>query len=93
MAKVKTKPKSASGGKEKGALPFTKRNWTWMGIGLLVIIIGYIALARGSITLAPLLLVVGYCVLIPIAILLGEKKKEEKAPRPEDLSKKEGLKV
>jgi len=88
MAKVKTKPKVEKA-KEKGALPFTKRNWTWLGIGLLIIIIGYIALARGSITLAPILLVVGYCVLIPIAILLGVKKKqEEKTPKPEDLAGK-----
>jgi len=88
MAKVKTKPKPEKA-KEKGTLPFTKRNWTWLGIGLLVIIIGYIALAKGSITLAPILLVAGYCVLIPIAILLGEKKKqEEKAPKPEELSLK-----
>lgn len=88
MAKVKTKPKVEKA-KEKGALPFTKRNWTWLGIGLLVIIVGYIALARGSITLAPILLVAGYCILIPIAILLGEKKKqEEKAPKPEELGLK-----
>jgi len=90
MAKVKGKPKVQKA-KEKSALPFTKRNWTWMGIGLLVIIIGYIALSQGSITLAPILLVLGYCVIIPIAILLGEKKKkEEKTPKPEDLSIKKG---
>lgn len=88
MSKVKAKPKIEKA-KEKGALPFTGRNWTWLGIGLLVIIVGYIALARGSITLAPILLVAGYCVLIPIAILLGEKKKqEEKAPGPEELAEK-----
>ena len=85
MAKVKTKAKVEKT-KEKAALPFTKRNWTWLGIGLLVIVVGYIALARGSITLAPILLVAGYCILIPIAILLGEKKKQdEKAPKPEEL--------
>lgn len=46
MDKVKTKPKVEKA-REKAALPFTKRNWTWLGIGLLVIIVGYIALARG----------------------------------------------
>jgi len=90
MAKVKGKPRIDKA-KQKGTLPFTKRNWTWMGIGVLVIIIGFIALAKGSITLAPILLVLGYCVIIPISILLGEKKrKEEKKAKPEDLSTKKG---
>jgi uncharacterized membrane protein HdeD (DUF308 family) len=58
--------------------PFTKKNWTWFGIGLATIVLGYIILsippADGflSLTLAPVLLVVGYCVLIPIAILIRD---------------------
>lgn len=53
---------------------FTKRNWTWLIAGAVVIVVGFIALALGSITLAPLLLVIGYCVLIPIGILIGPPK-------------------
>jgi hypothetical protein len=34
------------------------------------IAIGYVVLAAGSITLAPLLLVAGYCVFFPMGILL-----------------------
>ena len=41
----------------------------WWGIAGLVIIAGYADLARGGETIAPLLLVAGYCVLVPIAIL------------------------
>ncbi|HEY8175295.1 MAG TPA: hypothetical protein VIF32_06380 [Gemmatimonadaceae bacterium] len=41
----------------------------WWGIALLVIAAGYADLARGGETIAPVLLVVGYCVLIPFAIL------------------------
>jgi hypothetical protein len=41
-----------------------------MGVGILVLAAGYVALAKGSITLAPLLLVVGYCGLIPASLLL-----------------------
>ena len=41
----------------------------WWGIALLVIVAGYADLARGGETIAPVLLVVGYCVLIPLAIL------------------------
>jgi hypothetical protein len=41
----------------------------WWGIAILAIIAGYADLARGGETIAPLLLVAGYCVLVPIAIL------------------------
>jgi len=34
-----------------------------------VILAGYVALSRGSITLAPILLLLGYLVLIPWGIL------------------------
>ncbi len=49
---------------------FTLKNWTFFGIGLLSIIVGYVSLAKGSITLAPILLVLGYAVFIPIGIIL-----------------------
>ncbi len=54
---------------------FGKTNWLVLGIGLVAIIIGFVALAAGSITLAPILLVLGYCVLIPVGIMIGEEKK------------------
>jgi hypothetical protein len=38
-------------------------------IALLTLLVGFIDLARGGETLAPILLVVGYCVLVPLAIL------------------------
>ena len=41
----------------------------WWGIALLTIAAGYADLARGGETIAPVLLVVGYCVLVPLAIL------------------------
>ena len=41
----------------------------WWGAALLALGIGYADLARGGITLAPVMLVLGYCVLVPIAIL------------------------
>ncbi len=39
------------------------------GIAVVVLAAGYADLARGGSTIAPILLVVGYAVLIPIAIL------------------------
>lgn len=41
----------------------------WWGIAALALLAGYADLARGGETLAPILLVLGYCVLIPVAIL------------------------
>ena len=56
-------------------LPFGKKNYMLFGVAALVIIAGYVALSKGSITLAPLLLVAGYVVVVPAAlILLGRGK-------------------
>ena len=60
---------------------FGKINYQLFGIGLLIIIIGYIIMITGetesiqSVKIAPLILIVGYCVLIPAAILVKPKDK------------------
>jgi hypothetical protein len=41
----------------------------YWGIAAATLLVGYVDLARGGETIAPILLVVGYCVLVPIAIL------------------------
>jgi hypothetical protein len=46
-----------------------RRAALWWGAALLALGIGYADLARGGITLAPVMLVLGYCVLVPLAIL------------------------
>jgi hypothetical protein len=46
-----------------------RRRAVWWAVALVVIILGFADLARGGETLAPVLLVIGYCVLVPIAIL------------------------
>lgn len=62
---------------------FTRKNWTIFAAGLITIVIGYLLLsvppADGflSLTLAPILLVLGYCVLIPAAILIKDRPGEE----------------
>ena len=50
--------------------PFGKKNYLMLALAVVVIVIGYITLGQGSITLAPILLVLGYCVLIPIALII-----------------------
>ena len=41
-----------------------------LGLGLAALVAGYLALSKGSTTLAPVLLVAGYCVLIPASLLV-----------------------
>jgi hypothetical protein len=69
--KVTVKPRSARKPAETD-LGFTwgRVNTLLLGLGLADLAVGYWVLSRGSITLAPLLLVFGYCVLIPASLLV-----------------------
>ncbi len=66
----------ATSRKSDDSLGFTRANYIFFAIGIITVIIGFIVLKMGSITLAPVLLVLGYCVIIPIAIMYREKKDE-----------------
>ncbi|MGA9117691.1 MAG: hypothetical protein WB626_13045 [Bacteroidota bacterium] len=67
------------------SLPLGKTNFLIMGGGVGVTILGYLAMAEGSVegtlplVVAPILLVLGYCVLIPLGILY---KKSYIKPEP-----------
>ena len=45
-------------------------NYLLMGLGIAAIVLGFILLALEDITVSPLLLVLGYCILIPAGLLL-----------------------
>ncbi len=47
-----------------------RKNYIIMGVGLATIVAGFITLANGSMTLAPFLLVMGYCVVIPVSLIV-----------------------
>jgi xanthine/uracil permease len=68
----------ASAKKTKKGTPaapdFGKRNYLIMGIGVLLIIAGFLFLAGGDITVSPILLVLGYCIVVPLGILLPKEK-------------------
>ena len=66
-ARKATGPKPAD--RVEADLPFGRKNYILFGLAALVIVAGYIALSNGSITLAPILLLLGYLVLIPWGIL------------------------
>lgn len=85
MAKVRKK----TGKKFEVIFPLEKENYIIIGIGLLVIILGYIALSVQTVkgffplVLAPILLVLGYCIIIPFGILY--KKSKPKTPDTEEI--------
>lgn len=54
----------------RAALQFTRVNAILAVAGVLALTLGYWLLAQGSITAAPLLLVLAYVVLLPLAIIL-----------------------
>lgn len=61
---------AAPGAEGHASLKFSVINAVLMAAGLAAIVGGYAMLARGSTVGAPLLLVLGYAVLIPLAIIL-----------------------
>lgn len=85
MAQKEKKHYKGKSKKMAQSLPFERENYILFAIGLGLLIIGYISLAQGpwnsflSLTLAPILLVVGYCVVIPLAILYRKREKKPEA--------------
>ena len=69
--------KHANKGKVENSIQdwsFTYVNYLLFSIGIIFIIIGYILMYTGkvnsfqSLTISPMLLVIGYCIIIPISI-------------------------
>ena len=77
----------------KWNFPFEKKNFIIAAVGLGVIILGYLLMATGiseqpaikngkwdnifAVSIAPILLVIGYCVIIPYAIIKIFKKSSQ----------------
>lgn len=59
---------------------FTKKNYIIFALGTLLIALGYIVMATGettstqSLTIAPIMLFIGYVVVIPTALIYRDKK-------------------
>jgi len=69
MAKRTSHTPAAQETPRRPTLSFSRANAAWLGAGVVTIAIGFILLAQGSETIAPVLLVLGYCVLLPIGII------------------------
>jgi hypothetical protein len=59
-----------TGEPREGALRFGPLNWALLAAALAAIAIGFVTLAGGSTVAAPLLLVLGYVILLPLGIIL-----------------------
>ncbi len=67
--------------------PWTQRDLVMLGIGLVTIVVGYLLMSTGmgvdnwanplAVSVAPVVLVIGYCVIIPLAIMFGGKTKQD----------------
>jgi len=73
-------PLSARAGKKSPVwnFPFVRENFLYFGAGLAVVILGFLLLAVSvwtswdnplSVSVAPVVLLVGYCVIIPVGIM------------------------
>lgn len=91
MAKQTIKARSTQSA-PKWNFPLQKQNFIIIGIGIVVILIGYLLMATGiteepalpngkwnnvlAVSIAPILLVIGYCVIIPFGIFKTFANKE-----------------
>ena len=71
--------------KKEITFPLEKENFVIIGAGIVVIILGYILMSQNSVdgflptVIAPIVLLLGYCVIIPYGILKRSKKPEQTA--------------
>ena len=72
--KKQPRPVEPKRAKREGSLALSSRNILLLSAGIIIIAIGYFLLGKGSITAAPLLLVLGYCVVVPLSIILWVKR-------------------
>lgn len=84
MAKAKTPVKTKKNIKriEHLHINLTNKNYMIIGVGILVIIIGYFFMSENSVDgflpsiVAPILLCIGYLVIVPFGILYSDKSNE-----------------
>ena len=92
---LQTKSKAAANKPAMWQFPLTKRNYLLFAAGMCVIVLGFLLMATGitsdpakyqttwnntlAVSVAPVVLVIGYCVIIPFALMAGGKSEEETA--------------
>jgi uncharacterized membrane protein HdeD (DUF308 family) len=85
MAKI-DKPRQTKKTRREDVLPFERENYLILVAGIVVIVLGYLALSQKTVegflplTVAPILLVIGYCVIIPVGIMYRKKSRKDDTP-------------
>lgn len=77
MAAPTKRPSSTAKSSSMWSSPWSKDNYLMLGVGIAVIVVGFVLLSMGmeqwdnplSVSFAPVVLVIGYCVIIPLAIM------------------------
>jgi ATP/ADP translocase len=77
MATPSKRPTSSSKASSVWSSPWSKDNYLMLGVGVAVIVVGFVLLSKGmeqwdnplAVSVAPVVLVIGYCVIIPLAIM------------------------
>ena len=77
------KPKKSQVSETTEQWPYGKKNYIVFAAAIFVIIVGFILLGQGDDTFSVILLVVGYCVLIPAALILKDDSIEKAEPSEE----------
>ena len=70
--------KGNMGERQRSGFGLRPINYALLGSAVVAIVLGYVLLDRGSITAAPILLVFGYVVLIPAALLVGLRERRNR---------------
>lgn len=75
------------------AMPFGRKNITFILIGILVVALGYLLMYMSptmsfmALTVSPIILLIGYCVIIPYGIMTGSPwRRKETATTPTEPS-------
>ena len=85
MAKI-DKNKQARKTRKEEIFPFGRENYLILLAGVVVIVLGYLALSEKTVegflplTVAPILLVLGYCIIIPVGIMYRRKSRASDIP-------------
>jgi hypothetical protein len=64
-------------------MPFDAKNMRIIAIGIAVIVLGYVVMyvsptmSDMALTVSPILLLLGYCVIVPMGIMAGARKKRD----------------
>jgi hypothetical protein len=64
-----TQTRAAAAPEAESGVRFSVQNLALLGAGLFTIVLGFVMLSQGSNVAAPLLLVLGYAVLVPLGII------------------------